>query len=74
MTELVFEIMGRGWGKVYKKRLGDRYEAAIRLERIRQLMRESSRYGLVVTRAHRDELHTAEVEYNAATAAIRETA
>jgi hypothetical protein len=46
----------------------DRYEAAVRLERIRQQMREATRYGFVITRAQVAEAAAAEAEYDAATA------
>ena len=45
----------------------DRYEAAIRLERIRQLMREYARYGYPLTVQHMAECRAAEAEYDAAT-------
>jgi len=48
----------------------DRYEAAIRLERARQVVRESTRYGLPVTRQHLAEVRAAEQIYEAATAAL----
>jgi len=45
----------------------DRYEAAIRLERIRQTVREYLRYGVPVTAPHFEEMERANAEYDAAT-------
>lgn len=45
----------------------DRYEAAIRLERIRQQIRENARYGFPITNTHRIEVQEAEAEYDLAT-------
>lgn len=70
MPDLVFEIVGRGWGKVWKRRLLDRYEAAIRLELIRQEVRECARYGFPITQAHCAEVADAERNYDRATAII----
>jgi hypothetical protein len=53
-------------------RVEDRYEAAIRLEKARQLIRESGRYGFPITRAMNDSLHDAEAAYGRATAALQE--
>lgn len=47
----------------------DRYEAAIRLERSGQRIRECARWGFVVTAADCDEARAAREEYDAATAA-----
>jgi hypothetical protein len=60
---------GRAWGKVRAVCVLDRYEAAIRLERARQRIRENTRYGFPVTLAHRTEVKDAEREYAAATTA-----
>jgi hypothetical protein len=70
MTDLVFRNTGRAWGKVRAVQMADRYEAAIRLEQARQQVRECSRYGFPTTRTHQDEVHAAELAYDAATAAI----
>ena len=48
----------------------DRYEAAIRLERARQIVRENIRYGYPVTQLHTVEVHDAEHDYVRATNAI----
>jgi hypothetical protein len=48
----------------------DRYEAAIRLERARQVVRESTRYNFPVTSRHLAEVRAAEEIYEAATAAL----
>jgi len=45
----------------------DRYEAAIRLEQIRQTVREHLRYGIPVTAPHFEEMERANAEYEAAT-------
>ena len=46
-----------------------RYEAAVWLERARQIVRECQRYGYPVTLTDVNEVHDAEKAYNAATAA-----
>lgn len=75
---IIAQPTGRANGKTYsvketllKVRLEDRYEAAIRLEKARQNIRETDLYGFPVTRTHRDEVHTAELAYDEATAAVR---
>ena len=49
----------------------DRYEAAIRLERVRQQIRENLRYGFPTTNTHMIEMQAADREYVAATDAAR---
>lgn len=64
---------GRANGKVtlfYDGLAEDRYEAAIRLEKARQNIREHLRYGFPVTRALTAEAQTAEAAYSRTTAAI----
>jgi hypothetical protein len=61
----------RGNGKTTLHCVADRYEAAIRLERARQVVRECGRYGLPVNAQHTAELHAAEAEYDAATRLLR---
>jgi hypothetical protein len=75
---IITQPAGRANGKTYsvketllKVRLEDRYEAAIRLEKARQNIRETGRYGFPVTRAHREEVHAAEAAYNHATAVLQ---
>lgn len=75
---IIAQPAGRANGKTFsvretllKVRLEDRYEAAIRLEKARQNIRESDRYGFPVTRTHRDEVHIAEAAYDEATAAVQ---
>lgn len=45
----------------------DRYEAAIRMEKARQRIREANRYGFRVTQADAAELAQATAEYDMAT-------
>lgn len=66
---LAYRSNGRAWGKARVVRVFDRYEAAIRLERARKIVRENHRYGFPVTPTHLAEVHAAELEYAAATAA-----
>lgn len=49
----------------------NRYDAAIRLERARQIIRENCRYRFPVTAQHLDAVQVAEREYNVATALLR---
>lgn len=53
-----------------RARMADRYEAAIRLEKIRQQLREAARYGFTVTLPMANEVREAEAEYDAATALL----
>lgn len=62
---------GRAWGKTRAARAVDRYEAAIRLERVRQQIRENLRYGFPITNTHMIEMQAAGREYVAATDAAR---
>lgn len=57
-------------GKAALQRRVDHYEAAVRLERIRQQVREASRYGFTVTRTMRDEVSAAEKEYTVASLVV----
>lgn len=54
----------------YKPTL-DRYEAAIRLERVRQQIRETLRYGFPITGTHREEMRLASEAYVRACDAAR---
>ncbi len=67
---LDFSNRGRAWGKIHATRAVDRYEAAIRLELIRQQLREATRYGFTVTAPMAAEVREAEAEYNEATALL----
>lgn len=57
-------------GEKMPKRTPDRYEAAIRLERACQLIRESERYGFPVSQRQAAEAEQASAEYDLATAAL----
>ena len=62
---------GRPWTKIRANVAFDRYEAAIRLERARQRLRELVRYGFTVTESDAAECVAAVQEYDSATAAWR---
>jgi len=65
---ITFRNTPRGFGKrLAAAAMVDRYEAAIRLERARQLMREAVRYGFTVTEPMAAEIRNAEAEYDQAT-------
>lgn len=49
----------------------NRLDAALRLERARQIARENTRYGYPVTQQHVDAIHAAEHDYDQATALVR---
>lgn len=49
----------------------DRFAAARALERARQVVRETTRYGFPVTRQHFDAVRAAESWYDQTTAALR---
>jgi len=68
---LAYRTNGRAWGKAHAVRLFDRYEAAIRLEKARQKLRELTRFGFPVTEADVAECSAAMREYESATAAGR---
>lgn len=53
------------------QRFADRFAAATRLERARQHIRESERYGFAVTNQLFAELRAAEAAYDSATKAAR---
>lgn len=64
-------MSGLTWKELRAVRLLDRYEAAIRLEQIRQQIRECCRFGFPVTLVHQAELQAAERQYTSATASVR---
>jgi DNA polymerase IIIc chi subunit len=68
---LAYRSNGRAWGKTRVVRVFDRYEAAIRLEKARQKLRELTRFGFPVTEADVAECSAAMREYESATAAGR---
>ena len=70
MPTITFRPVPRGCGKERARIMADRYEAAIRLETIRQQLRECARYGFTVSNAMVHEHQDATREYNAATDAL----